>query len=188
MIFRLTRRWQIMVVTCLLLTLQWGEKITIIARESCSTILDCRMLIKKELKMFQTSSINAHGKLEPWRRLSRNWDILRWKNVTEYRISSNNSPSLDQSPPSNKRPSPAPLATFSSFYPLPDKLKCNEIQQNWSVTIQALKINQGTKLGTLKKPMFSLFDFQWVIFEIIIASFLCEKRNNHPRLLFEEMR
>ena len=91
MIFRLTRRWQTMVVTCLRLTLQWGEKTTIIARESCSTILDCRMLIKKELKLFQTSSINAHGKLEPWRRLSRNWDILRWKTVTEYRISSNNS-------------------------------------------------------------------------------------------------
>ena len=187
MIFRLTRRWQIMVVTCLLLTLQWGEKITIIARESCSTILDCRMLIKKELKMFQTSSINAHGKLEPWRRSSRNWDILRWKNTTEYRISSNNSrPSINRL--RQITAPPPPLSQSSSFYPLPVKLKCNEIQQNWSVTIQALKINQGTKLGTLKKPMFSLFDFQWVIFEIIIASCLCEKRNNHPRLLFEEMR
>ena len=187
MIFRLTRRWQIMVVTCLLLTLQWGEKITIIARESCSTILDCRMLIKKELKMFQTSSINAHGKLEPWRRSSRNWDILRWKNATEYRISSNNSrPSINRLRQINAPP--PPLSQSSSFYPLPVKLKCNEIQQNWSVTIQALKINQGTKLGTLKKPMFSLFDFQWVIFEIIIASFLCEKRNNQLRLLFEEMR
>ena len=107
MIFRLTRRWQIMVVTCLLLTLQWGEKITIIARESCSTILDCRMLIKKEQKMFQTSSINAHGKLEPWRRLSRNWDILRWKNATEYRISSNNSrPSINRLRQINAPPPP----------------------------------------------------------------------------------
>ena len=39
------------------------------------------------------------------------------------------------------------------------------MQQNWSVMIQALtsriltlKINQGTKFGTLKKPIFSLFD------------------------------
>ena len=44
----------------------------------------------------------------------------------------------------------------------------NLIQQNWSVTIQALQINQGTKFGTLKKPMFSLFDgitflFKWII-------------------------
>ena len=38
------------------------------------------------------------------------------------------------------------------------------MRQNSSVTIQALtpriptlKINQGTKFGTLKKPMFSLF-------------------------------
>ena len=107
MIFPLTRRWQIMVVTCLLLTLQWGDKITIIARESCSTILDCRMLIKKELKMFQTSSINAHGKLEPWRRSSRNWDILRWKNTTEYRISSNNShPSINRLRQINAPPPP----------------------------------------------------------------------------------
>ena len=26
------------------------------------------------------------------------------------------------------------------------------------MTIQVIKINQGTKFGTLKKPMFSLFD------------------------------
>ena len=57
-----------------------------------------------------------------------------------------------------KSPIRAPLAIFSSFYPLPVKLKCNVIQQNWSVTIQAMKINQGTKFGTLKKPMFSFFD------------------------------
>ena len=37
-------------------------------------------------------------------------------------------------------------------------MKCDVIQQNWSLTIQALKINQGTKFGTLKKPMFSLID------------------------------
>ena len=37
------------------------------------------------------------------------------------------------------------------------------IQQNWSVSVQALKINQATKFGTLKKPLFSLFDvvFFW---------------------------
>ena len=56
-------------------------------------------------------------------------------------------------------PPPAPLTLVSSFYPLrPVKLKWNEIQQNWPVTIQTQKINQGTKFGTLKKSMFSLFD------------------------------
>ena len=30
--------------------------------------------------------------------------------------------------------------------------------------IQALKINQGTKFGTLKKPIFSLFDVIFVWF------------------------
>ena len=39
-------------------------------------------------------------------------------------------------------PPPTPLAIFSFFYPLPVKLEWNLIQQNWSVTIQALKINQ----------------------------------------------
>ena len=53
-----------------------------------------------------------------------------------------------------KSPIRAPLAILSSFYPLPVKLKCNVIQQNWSVTIQAIKIDQGTKFGTLR----SLFD------------------------------
>ena len=37
-------------------------------------------------------------------------------------------------------------------------LKWNLIQQNGPVVIQAPKINQGTKFGKLKKPMFSLFD------------------------------
>ena len=56
-------------------------------------------------------------------------------------------------------PPPNPLAIFSFFYPLSllVDLKWNLIQQNGSVMIQALKINQGTKFGTLKKPMFSLF-------------------------------
>ena len=44
---------------------------------------------------------------------------------------------------------PALLTIFSSFYPLSVKLKCNVIQQNGSVTIQANKINQGTKFGML---------------------------------------
>ena len=48
-----------------------------------------------------------------------------------------------------------PLTTLSSFYPLPVKCKCNVIQQNWLMTIQAMKINQGTKFETHKKPMFS---------------------------------
>ena len=51
------------------------------------------------------------------------------------------------------------------MYYFPVKLKRILIQQNWSVTIQALmqriltlKFNQGNKFGTLRKPMFSLFD------------------------------
>ena len=60
---------------------------------------------------------------------------------------------LEKSPP--LQPS---LTTFSFCYPLPVKLKWNLIQQNWSVMIQALKNNQGTKFGTRKKPKFSLFD------------------------------
>ena len=56
-----------------------------------------------------------------------------------------------------KSPIRAPLAIFSSCYPLPVKLKCKVIQQNWSVTIQAMKINQGTKFGTLKVYLMWLF-------------------------------
>ena len=55
---------------------------------------------------------------------------------------------------------PTPLTFLSFFYPLPVELKWNLMQQNWSVTIQALmlrlltlEINQGTKFGRLKKPM-----------------------------------
>ena len=58
-------------------------------------------------------------------------------------------------------PSPTHHIIFSFFYPpppLPVILKWNVTWQNWSVTNQALKINQGTKFGTIKKPMFSLFD------------------------------
>ena len=54
---------------------------------------------------------------------------------------------------------PTPLTFFSFFYP-PVELKWSLMQQNWSVTIQALmlrlltlEINQGTKFGRLKKPM-----------------------------------
>ena len=54
-------------------------------------------------------------------------------------------------------PPPTPLIIFAFFYSLNLKLKWNLIQQNWSVKIQALKINKGTKFGMLKKPMFSLF-------------------------------
>ena len=55
-------------------------------------------------------------------------------------------------------PLPTPLASFSFFWLLPVKFKWNLIQQNSSVTFLALRINQGTKFGTLKKPIFSLFD------------------------------
>ena len=54
---------------------------------------------------------------------------------------------------------PTPLTFFSFFYLLPVELKWSLMQQNWSVTIQALmlrlltlEINQGTKFGRLKKP------------------------------------
>ena len=57
-----------------------------------------------------------------------------------YRISSNNSrPSTNRL--SRIIPTPS-LAIFSSFYHLLVKLNCKVIQQNWSATIQALKINQ----------------------------------------------
>ena len=73
-----------------------------------------------------------------------------------------------------------------------------------------MKINQGTKFGTLKKPMFSFFDVIIFLFNgkieqnilgttsseqsennrlpRIIALFWHEKRNNRLRLLFEEIR
>ena len=77
-----------------------------------------------------------------------------------------------------------------------------------SVTIQALKTNQGTKFETLEKPIFSLFDeiiflkkknktkqkhislvhdFQKAILEII-TPFLGEKGNNRPWILLGEIR
>ena len=47
------------------------------------------------------------------------------------------------------------------------------MQQNWSMTIRTLtsriltvKVNQGTKFGTVEKPMFSL---SWLFFLIIIS-------------------
>ena len=61
------------------------------------------------------------------------------------------------------------LAISSFFYPhLPVKLKRNLIQQNWSLTIQALKINQETEFGTHKKPMFILF--------VVIVFFIISSR------------
>ena len=57
---------------------------------------------------------------------------------------------------------PTPLTLFSFFYPPPPpvELKWSLMQQNWSVTIQALmlrlltlEINQGIKFGKLKMPM-----------------------------------
>ena len=88
---------------------------------------------------------------------------LSIKTHLPYRISSNNSrPSINRpllteilkiiAPPPPLSPSSLP------FIPSLSLLKCNKIQQNWSVMIRALKINQGTKLGILKKPLFSLFD------------------------------
>ena len=69
----------------------------------------------------------------------------------------------------------APLAFFSSFYPLPAKSKWSLIQQNWSVTIQAdaeniiltLKINQGTNFGTQRArlPVSNIWNnrLRWII-------------------------
>ena len=84
---------------------------------------------------------------------------------------------------SNNHPPLTDIFKWIQFNPL----KCNVIRQhNWPVTIQTVKSNQRTKLGTLKFLMFSLFeaitfffiylgnktkylghDFQWAIFEII---------------------
>ena len=87
---------------------------------------------------------------------------------------------------------PTPLTFLSFFYPLPVELKWNLMQQNWSVTIQALmlrlltlEINQGTKFGRLKKPMcdhfFVLMGKIWNNrLPQIISLFLCEKNNNRP--------
>ena len=83
---------------------------------------------------------------------------------------------LNKSTPSHNSPPPSlltRLVILSFFYPLPVKLKGNLIQQIWSVTIRALKINQGTKFGTLKKSMFSLFDVIIFLFNGII------KQNNY---------
>ena len=66
---------------------------------------------------------------------------------------------------------PLPLSPSSLPFIPPVKLKCNETQQNWSVTIQALKIDQGTKLGILwKKLMFSqepISILTWSFFDLI---------------------
>ena len=61
---------------------------------------------------------------------------------------------------------PTRLAILSFFYPLPGMM----IQQNWSVSIQALKINEATKFETLKKPIFSLFDVIFFLFNGIIIN------------------
>ena len=50
---------------------------------------------------------------------------------------------------------PLPPLSPSSLPFIPSLLSLSAM---WSGKIQALKINQGTKFGTLKKPMFSLFD------------------------------
>ena len=132
-----------------------------------------------------------------------------------YGISSNNShPSVNHLPWIIRPPKTeifkiitalTSLTIFSSFYPLPVKLKCNVIRQNWSVTIQALKINQGTKFGMHKKAMFGLFDVifwfygkikqlrvrAWLPVSNIILKqsppFCTKKRNNRPPLSFEKI-
>ena len=72
------------------------------------------------------------------------------------------------------------LAISSFFYPhLPVKLKRNLIQQNWSLTIQALKINQETEFGTHKKPMF-------ILFVVIVFFYYIFTRENN--MLFSHVR
>ena len=64
-------------------------------------------------------------------------------------------------------PLPTPHAIFTFFYPLPVKLKWNPaklISDNSS----SENYNQGTKFGTLKKPIFSLFDVIIFLFNGII--------------------
>ena len=74
----------------------------------------------------------------------------------------------------NNRPSPAPLAIFSSFNPLFQV----KVQWDSAKTISKLVSDdsssenyQGTKFGTLKKPMFMLFD-------MIIFGFNGKKKQN----------
>ena len=118
--------------------------------------------------------LSTLSKTDTFQSSTRCWRERGVISLLIYRIFSNNGcPSNNHPPPPTfdgniwiNRPLPTPLAIFSFFYPF--KLMSNLIQQNWSVTIQALKINQGTKFGTLKKPMFSLFDeitflFKWII-------------------------
>ena len=72
----------------------------------------------------------------------------------------------------NRLPSIIPPPTLSPSS-LPFILSLSSWREIWcsktiSVIIQALKINQGTKFGTLKKPMFSLFDVIIFLFNGII--------------------
>ena len=53
---------------------------------------------------------------------------------------------------------PHPSCHLLFLFSPPCKTEVESVPANGSVTIQALKINQGMKFGTLLKPMFSLFD------------------------------
>ena len=93
---------------------------------------------------------------------------LPWLYLNIYRISSNNNnrPLINYPPQIIHL---TPLPNFSQiFYPLTVKLKWSLIQKDLTPRILTLKINWGTKFGTLKKLMLALFDVITFLFNGVI--------------------
>ena len=77
--------------------------------------------------------------------------------ILNYHISSNNGcPSIDRLPKIIAPPRPSRHLLF--LFSRPCQVVVQRDSAKLIVKIQALKINLGTKFGTLKKPMFSFFD------------------------------
>ena len=77
--------------------------------------------------------------------------------ILNYHISSNNGcPSIDRLPQIIVPPRPSRHLLF--LFSRPCQVVVQRDSAKLIVKIQALKINLGTKFGTLKKPMFSFFD------------------------------
>ena len=77
--------------------------------------------------------------------------------ILNYHISSNNGcPSIDRLPQIIAPPRPSRHLLF--LFSPPCQVVVQRDSAKLIVKIQALKINLGTKFGTLKKPMFSFFD------------------------------
>ena len=79
--------------------------------------------------------------------------------ILNYHISSNNGcPSIDRLPQLIAPPRPSRHLLFLFSRPCQVVVQRDSAKLVLIVKIQGLKINLGTKFGTLKKPMFSLFD------------------------------